>query len=278
MNVNEFAYMNPKKRSRLRLMAGRALFRGRRYWQWWTGNARIARVRREQALRTVASSHHTPLLRKLRAVDMQLQYNKIVNLKIAVSRLDGLTVNPGETLSYWRTIGKPTKRKGYQEGMVLFNGGFRSGTGGGLCQLSNLIYWMTLHTPLTVTERHRHSYDVFPDEARTQPFGSGATCAYNYLDLQIRNDTETPYQLKLWLSAAELHGEWRTTDEPLYSYEIYEAGHRISLEPWGGYVRRNEIRRRTLSRSGEIVGDESVAVNAALMMYAPLLDDVPSAP
>ena len=46
-------------------------------------------------------------------------------------------------------------------------------TGGGLCQLSNLIYWMTLHTPLTITERYRHSYDVFPDSNRTQPFGSG---------------------------------------------------------------------------------------------------------
>ena len=72
-------------------------------------------------------------------------------------------------------------------GMVLHNGGFKPGVGGGLCQLSNLIYWMTLHTPLTVVERWRHSYDVFPDAERTQPFGSGATVAYNHIDLQIRN-------------------------------------------------------------------------------------------
>ena len=39
---------------------------------------------------------------------------------------------------------------------------------------------MTLHTPLQVTERYRHSYDVFPDADRKLPFGSGATCAYNY--------------------------------------------------------------------------------------------------
>ena len=30
------------------------------------------------------------------------------------------------------------------------------------CQLANLIYWMTVHTPLTVVERHRHGYDVSP--------------------------------------------------------------------------------------------------------------------
>lgn len=45
-------------------------------------------------------------------------------------------------------------------------------------------------TPLTVVERYRHSHDVFPDANRTQPSGSGATCAYPHRDLMIRNDTE----------------------------------------------------------------------------------------
>ena len=65
-------------------------------------------------------------------------------------------------MSYWYLIGKPTAGKGYLPGMILRNGGYLAATGGGLCQLSNLIYWMTLHTPLTVVERHRHGYDVFP--------------------------------------------------------------------------------------------------------------------
>lgn len=49
---------------------------------------------------------------------------------------------------------------------------------------------MTIHTPLTVVERWRHTYDVFPDNNRTQPFASGATCAYPALDLQIENRTD----------------------------------------------------------------------------------------
>jgi vancomycin resistance protein VanW len=71
--------------------------------------------------------------------------------------------------SYW----KADEKKGYVDGMVLFYGSFRKGIGGGLCQLSNLLYWITLHTPLKVTERHQHSYDVFPEANRTQPFGIG---------------------------------------------------------------------------------------------------------
>lgn len=63
-----------------------------------------------------------------------------------------MVLRPGETFSYWRAIGKPTRRKGYWEGMILSGGTVGKGIGSGLCQLSNLIYWMTLHTELTVTD------------------------------------------------------------------------------------------------------------------------------
>ncbi|WP_438498428.1 VanW family protein [Paenibacillus sp. IHBB 3054] len=270
MNAGKSA-MKPVRRSRLRLFAGKRYFTWKRYWTWFIRRRNKATNHRSEALPYKAAGHSTPLLRRLRNVDMQLQYNKIANLRLAVARLDGLVISPGETYSYWQTIGKPTRRKGYLDGMVLYYGGFRSGTGGGLCQLSNLIYWMTLHTPLTVTERHRHSYDVFPDEQRTQPFGSGATCAYNYLDLQLQNNTDRTYQLKLHLDDTHLYGEWRCDDKQLYHYEVYEADHVIRLEPWGGYVRSNSIRRRVFTRSGELAGDEAVAENHALMMYSPLL-------
>ena len=140
---------------------------------------------------------------------MQYQYNKITNLRLAAARLDGVVLRPGETFSYWRLIGRPSRRKGYLDGIVLFCGTFRPGVGGGLCQMSNLIFWMTLHTPLTVVERYRHSYDVFPDCGRTQPFGSGATCVYPYRDLMIRNDTQTTFRLHVTVGGEFLEGEWR---------------------------------------------------------------------
>ncbi|ASA21737.1 VanW family protein [Paenibacillus donghaensis] len=263
--------LKPIRRSKLRLFAGKRYFICKRYWQWLTRPGRQARTRSQENLPHSAMAHATPLLRSLRNVDMQMQINKITNLRLAIAKLDGLILRSGEAFSYWRNIGKPTRRKGYLDGMVLHYGGFHSGVGGGLCQLSNLIYWMTLHTPLTITERHRHSYDVFPDEQRTQPFGSGATCSYNYLDLQLRNPTEHSYQLRLWLDDTHLHGEWRCSGQQLYSYEVYESDHRISLEPWGGYIRSNQISRRVFTMSGELAMDEEVTGNYALMMYSPLL-------
>ena len=50
-------------------------------------------------------------------------------------------------------------------------GEVKTSIGGGICQLANLLYWMALHTPLEVIERHHHSFDPFPDSGRTLPFG-----------------------------------------------------------------------------------------------------------
>ena len=127
---------------------------------------KYATRRSMEKLNHVIFKHRTPLLRKLKDVEMELQTNKITNLKIAAKRLNGIMLQPGETFSYWRLIGSTTKRKGYVDGMILHYGQVTKGVGGGLCQLSNLIYWMTLHTPLAITERYRHSYDVFPDSKR----------------------------------------------------------------------------------------------------------------
>jgi vancomycin resistance protein VanW len=240
--------------------------------EWMFGTARFAKTRKHELLPYQISKHRTPMLRQLKDVDMWLQHNKIINLKIAMKRLHGIMIMPGETFSYWRLIGKPTRRKGYVDGMVLFYGGFKPGVGGGLCQLSNLLYWITLHTPLEVTERHRHSYDVFPDSNRTQPFGSGATCAYNYLDFRIKNNTNEPYQLYLDMEDGDLTGEWRTTQPPLHSYEIYEKEHRISQHYWGGYERYNSIYRKVFNQGGELIADEFITENRALMMYQPFLE------
>ncbi|WP_059172731.1 VanW family protein [Bacillus sp. FJAT-27445] len=264
--------LRPKDRSPLRIKAGKAYYTWKRYLEWLANANKYTRTRKRVLLPYSAFSHQTPLLRQLQGVDMSYQYNKIKNLKLAIDRLDGVIIQPGETFSYWKLIGNPTKAKGYVDGMVLHYGKFTKGTGGGLCQLSNLIYWMTLHTPLTVTERHRHSFDVFPDSNRTQPFGSGATCSYNYLDLQIKNGTDVPYQLHVRLTDSHLVGEWRCNEPPLYNYRIYEKEHSITPAYWGGYIRHNELWRKVYNRQHKLVHEEFVTENNAIMMYEPLLE------
>lgn len=263
----------PIHRSWLRLRVGKAYYAGKRYLLWCDPRYHWARVKEKTWLPNIYFSHETPLYRHLRGEDMALQENKVVNLRLAAAKLNGLLLRPGETFSYWKTIGKPTRKKGYRDGMVLFLGRIGSDVGGGLCQLSNLIFWMTLHTPLTVVERYRHSHDVFPDANRTQPFGSGATCAYPHRDLVIRNDTDAVFQLCVQVGKTHLQGAWRTMSPPEVRYTIVERNPCMDQAVWGGYVRHNELYRCTFDLDGAFLKEEFLFSNDAIMMYSPLLPE-----
>ena len=146
----------PIPRSKLRLKCGRIYYGAMRKLVWLSMFHKFSRVRREMPLEYLCFSHKTPLMRQLKDVDMWLQQNKVINLKLAAPKIHGILIRPGEIFSYWRLIGKPSRMKGYVKGMVLQDGSVSAGIGGGLCQLSNLIFWMAAHSPLTIVERHRH--------------------------------------------------------------------------------------------------------------------------
>lgn len=264
----------PQVRSALRMALGKAWFIAKRRVNWHLSPKAYARGRSTHELEFVHVRHQTPLLRQLKGVDMWLQHNKAASLGVAASCIDGVIVKPGETFSFWRLVGRPSARRGFKVGMVLRNGTVAHGMGGGLCQMTNMIYWMALHTELSVTERWRHGFDVFPDEGRTQPFASGATCSYNYIDLQITNTTPNTYQLRLRVDGDRLVGEWRADARPLFSYEVVERDHAIRTEWWGGYSRHNTLLRikRDIDTGAEL-GEEFVTENHAIMMYAPLLQN-----
>jgi len=266
----------PILRSRWRVALGRRYFILKRSVRWWMQRQPFAtqRTAGSDVFTSCVAAHATPLRRNLSDADVWLQDNKIHNLMLAAQRLNNVIIQPGQTFSYWHQLGRPSKARGFRPGMQLVNGEVRVAVGGGLCQMSNLIYWMTLHTPLVVTERWRHQYDVFPDVNRTQPFGSGATCSYNYVDLQIRNVSLQPFRLNVWLDDTHLHGAWLSTVPSPHVYEVYERNHTLEQGYWGGYVRRNEIWRITRDAQDEqILEDAFIAANTGYMMYSPLLPD-----
>jgi vancomycin resistance protein VanW len=221
------------------------------------------------------ADHSTPLIRHLAGLEPRLQTNKVTNLRLAVAPLDGRVLAPGQRLSFWRFVGRPSAGRGFVEGLVLDDGRLVAGVGGGLCQLTNLVHWMTLHTPLTVVERWRHTYDVFPDADRTQPFGSGATCSWPSLDLQVENRTDTAFRLSLAVGVTHLSGAWTAECVVPQRYRVYEAAHVITSEGSGVFVRHNLLRREIRDAGGTWLGDELVTENHALMRYQPFLTATP---
>jgi vancomycin resistance protein VanW len=242
----------------------------KRIAEWYLGNKTYACKRNDNKLPFRIKKHQSVLLKKLGESDMQLQINKVTNLKIAVKNIDGILIRPGETFSFCKLVGLPTKRKGYLLGMELSFGQARAGIGGGICQISNLIHWLVIHSPLTVTERYHHSFDPFPDEGRVLPFGSGATVFYNYRDYQFTNNTEHTFQINLWFSDKCLEGELRIDEELDYAYHVVEKEHQF-LKIEEHYYRKNEIWREKILKfaSGKVVETELITKNFARVMYKP---------
>lgn len=263
----------PIKRSKLRAFLGMQYYSLLRKILWTKKSNMFAKEIMYEHLPHSIITHSTVLRRKLKNVDMWMQENKIVNLNIASKRISNIIIKPGEVFSYWKCIGKPTKSKGYLDGMVLHNGSFKSGTGGGLCQLSNLIFWMAIHTSLTIVERHRHGYDVFPDSNRTQPFGSGATCYYPHGDLMIQNNTNDTYQIILSIDEEYLNGEIRCSTQPLTTFKVVEKNHEMRPEYWGGYGRYNELYKQEFNKQNIMLNEELIVKNSAIMTYSPFLSD-----
>ncbi|MED1954949.1 VanW family protein [Brevibacillus centrosporus] len=227
----------------------------------------FAKERSVYQLPHVIKRHQSLLRRKLGASDPKLQENKITNLRIALQSMNGIVIKPGETFSFWHLIGKPTARKGYIEGLLLSQGEVKTGIGGGLCQLANLLFWLALHTPLEIKERHHHSFDPFPDEHRVLPFGSGASVFFNYIDLRFYNPTHHPFQFQVWLTDQHLKGIVFCESELPYSYHLEERNHQFHhIE--GKYFRENEIWRRVIDkRTGKITHRELMIHNYSEVKY-----------
>ena len=228
----------------------------------------FAQERTNDSLPVVVYRHNSLIRRRLGNVNMQLQENKATNLALAVKHIDGLIIRPGETFSVWHQIGRTTAKKGYKEGLTIAKGAPSQGIGGGLCQLSNLIHWMVLHSDLTIVEHHHHDgLDLFPDFGRQIPFGTGTSISYNYIDYRVRNDSDMPYQLRLRVDGEYLYGELRATAAQPHTFHIHAENEFFSREE-GVVYRNGQVFRDTIDRTtGSVVSSDLIRTNHARVMY-----------
>lgn len=126
------------------------------------------------------------------------------NLLIAIKAIETVIIQPNELFSFWKIVGNPTRKKGFVESRSLINGKIQLSIGGGLCQLSGLIYYSSLFANLEIIERHNHSMDIYTKETRFTPLGSDATVAYGYKDLRIKNNLQTPIRFTFLVTDKEL--------------------------------------------------------------------------
>lgn len=228
----------------------------------------IARKKYDGKLAFKIYKHNSLIRRKLGNVNLHLQENKAANLAIAAPMVTNILIRPGEIFSFWELVGKCSVKKGYKDGLTIVGNKASSGTGGGLCQFTNLIHWMVLHTDLDIIEHHHHDrLDLFPDYGRTIPFGTGTSIMYNYLDYRFKNCTDITYQLIVYVDEKYLHGEMRADKQQANKYHIKCEEEYFSRQNDIVYRNGKVYRTAIHKESGVVVEKKLIKNNRAVVMY-----------
>lgn len=228
---------------------------------------KIAKTKSDERLSNVVSSHSSNLIKRGKGIDLTHQLNKAINIEIACKQMNGMIIHPGEVFSFWQTVGKTTKKRGFKEGRVIEKNRLKAGIGGGLCNLANTIHLLVLHSPLEVTEFHKHSDALGPDEGKRVPFSAGTSVSYNNVDYRFKNNTDQDVQLLVWCEDEKLYGELRSVDEFPWSYRLVEEDHHFCKEG-EKYYRVSKIYREIRNRVDEkLIGKELVLDNHSEVMF-----------
>lgn len=123
--------------------------------------------------------------------------NKTHNIDLTIQALHGLVIEPNQTFSFWHLVPAPTQKNGYKIGRNLVQGKVTEDLGGGICQISCLLYINALKAGLRIIERHAHSVDIYQEHERFTPLGSDASVVYGYKDLQFQNTLDFAIQIKI---------------------------------------------------------------------------------
>lgn len=234
----------------------------------YTSNQTFSSTKQTTPLPFRLYRHNSLIRRKLGNVDLNLQNNKAINLALAAPHVNHILIRPNEMFSFWNLVGHCTAEKGYKEGLTIKSGSTSSDIGGGMCQFTNLIHWLILHTDLEIIEHHHHDgIDLFPDYGRQIPFGTGTSIFYNYLDYRFVNNTQHTYQLNVHVSDEYLHGEIRADHIINHRYHIEVENEHFTQE--NGIIYRNgRIMRTKIDKStGLVLQKELIKTNHAKVMY-----------
>lgn len=142
-----------------------------------------------------AYPHYLELMQPI--MPSALLENKLHNIHLGAEQLHLLLWQPKEILSFWQVLGEASQQRGYREGRNIIGGKLQQDFGGGLCQLSSILYHLALIANLKIIERHHHSVDIYQESERFTPLGADATVVFGYKDLRLENNLAVP--LVLWL-------------------------------------------------------------------------------
>ena len=113
--------------------------------------------------------------------------NRNANIDTACKKLDGHVIQPGETFSFNGYVGPRTSAAGYKSAGIILDGKAAKGLGGGVCQVSSMLFQSACKADLEINERHPHEWP-----STYCPIGTDATVDYGSADMRFTNTSEYP--------------------------------------------------------------------------------------
>lgn len=139
--------------------------------------------------------------------------NRIYNVTLTASKLNGVLVPPGETFSFLDTVGDISADSGYKQAYIIKNGRTVLDDGGGVCQDSTTLFRSVLNAGLPVIARTAHAYRVGYYEQGFPP-GLDATVFSPTVDFKFKNDTKFHILIQTYTYGNTLYVDlYGTSDE-----------------------------------------------------------------
>lgn len=130
--------------------------------------------------------------------------NRIYNINLAASRINGVLIAPGEEFSFNDKVGDISAQSGYKPAYVIKEGRTVLDDGGGVCQVSTTTFRAVLNSGLPVTQRTAHAYRVAYYEQGFPP-GLDATVWAPSVDFRFKNDTPSHILIQAYTSGTTLY-------------------------------------------------------------------------
>jgi vancomycin resistance protein YoaR len=166
------------------------------------------------------------------------------NSTLALERIDGAVIKPGETFSFNKRVGTFSQDAGYRKAPVSYNGTLIDDWGGGVCQTSTTLYNAALLAGMEIEERHRHQF-----QPSYVPPGRDAAVAFSHIDLKFKNPYSYPVRVTARLTSGmvriELIGAQPLSAAPQVFSDVLS-----SREPWSVHVQGARNRVRNTGRAG----------------------------
>ena len=117
--------------------------------------------------------------------------NRIHNIKLIASWVEGTLLLSGETFSLNNIIGDVSPERGFKEAYTIIGGELVPSLGGGACQVATTLYNAVSLADIKVLQRRNHSFYF-----NIYPLGRDATVYPGQLDFKFVNDTGHPLLIK----------------------------------------------------------------------------------